>query len=88
MPAMKRKRTWSNSRPATKKARRYTPKNRYTYARPAATKEVKGVDTSLDQIADVTNVAASNNSAFCLNLVQQGAGSWNRVGRKIYSTCS
>lgn len=85
MPPMKRKRTWSNSRPAKKKARVYTPKNRYSYARPAATKEVKGVDTNLYDAAAVTNLAASNTSAFCLNLVQQGAGSWNRVGRKIYN---
>lgn len=45
--------------------------------------EVKGMDTdiSLAPVIDTTN---TNASSFVLNLVQQGAGSWNRVGRKIY----
>lgn len=45
--------------------------------------ELKGMDTdiSLSPIIATTN---TNGSSFVLNLVQQGAGSWNRVGRKIY----
>ncbi|AXH75105.1 MAG: coat protein/nuclear export [Cressdnaviricota sp.] len=85
MPPLKRKRSWSNSRPAKKKARYYTPKNRYQYARPAMRKETKGMDTPLTQVAAVTDDPTTNTSAVCLNLVRQGAGSWNRVGRKIYN---
>ena len=42
----------------------------------------KGLDTdiSLSPAIDTTN---TNASSFVLNLVQQGNGSWNRVGRKI-----
>jgi len=44
--------------------------------------EVKGVDTG---VAYGPIVAADNTNAgaFCLNLIQQGTGSWNRIGRKI-----
>lgn len=44
--------------------------------------EVKGVGGTLDHtpILATTN---TNGSSFVINLVQQGAGSWNRVGRKI-----
>lgn len=44
--------------------------------------EKKGVDTdlNLNPIIATTN---TNASAFVLNLVQAGNGSWNRVGRKI-----
>lgn len=44
--------------------------------------ETKGVDTSL-ATANVVSTVATNDDAFVLNLVQQGAGSWNRVGRKV-----
>lgn len=44
--------------------------------------EKKGVDFPLD----VTQVVATTNgtqAAYCINLTQQGVGSWNRIGRKI-----
>lgn len=46
--------------------------------------ELKGLDTSLDMTPIVSTVN-SNANAVVLNLVQQGSGSWNRVGRKIRS---
>lgn len=48
----------------------------------AAGGEKKGVDTSLS-LTPVIATTNTNASSFVLNLVQQGAGSWNRVGRKI-----
>lgn len=47
--------------------------------------EKKGMDTAIsitggNAIISTTN---TNGDCFVLNLVQQGAGSWNRVGRKI-----
>jgi len=44
--------------------------------------EKKGCDTNLQQAA-VTAALDNNQNAFVLNLVQQGSGSWNRVGRQI-----
>jgi len=45
--------------------------------------EIKGMDTdiSLTPIVSTTN---TNDCAFCLNLIQSGAASWNRVGRKTH----
>ena len=45
--------------------------------------EKKGVDFPLDTTVQATTTTSG--SAFCLNLVQQNVGSWNRVGRKIQS---
>lgn len=47
--------------------------------------EKKGMDTDLE-LAGVLASTNTNGAAFVLNLVQQGAGSWNRVGRKIIMT--
>lgn len=44
--------------------------------------ELKGMDTSLTT-AGITFTMTNADSSHILNLVQQGAGSWNRVGRKI-----
>jgi len=44
--------------------------------------EKKGVDTVLT-LSPILSTTNTNGSSFVLNLVQQGAGSWNRVGRKI-----
>lgn len=44
--------------------------------------ELKGMDTLLNTGA-VTDVLTSNADMVVLNLVQQGSGSWNRVGRSI-----
>jgi len=46
-------------------------------------KEVKGMDTILTQGAIIATTT-TNANALVLNLVQQGAGSWNRIGKKIY----
>lgn len=48
----------------------------------AAALEKKGMDTDLS-LTPVIATTTTNASSFVLNLVQQGAGSWNRVGRKI-----
>lgn len=47
--------------------------------------EKKGVDTSLT-VGAIVATTNTNDDALVLNLVQQGAGSWNRVGRKINLT--
>lgn len=44
--------------------------------------ELKGVDTKLD-VSPVLATTNTNGSAFCLNVVNEGAGGYNRVGRKI-----
>lgn len=48
--------------------------------RRAIRQEVKGMDTPITEAA-VTNVLTGNSDIYVLNLIQQGAGSWNRVGR-------
>lgn len=55
-------------------------------------KEVKGCDTNLIGTAAapgnslaITSTTTSNANIYLLNGVQQGAGSWNRVGRYIYN---
>jgi len=47
----------------------------------SAMAEKKGMDTdvTLNPVVSTTN---ANDSVFVLNLIQQGAGSWNRIGRK------
>jgi len=47
------------------------------------TVEKKGVDTVLSGVASIIDTVNTNGDAICLNLVQQGAGSWMRIGRKI-----
>lgn len=42
----------------------------------------KGMDTDVS-LSPAISTTSTNASSFVLNLVQQGAGSWNRVGRKI-----
>jgi len=49
----------------------------------SAKKDVKGVDTSL-ALNPVIATTNTNGSIFVLNLIQQGAGSFNRIGKKIY----
>lgn len=48
----------------------------------AMKEDLGGVDTSL-LLSPVISTTNTNGSAFVLNLVQQGTGSWNRIGRKI-----
>lgn len=45
--------------------------------------ETKGVDFPLTIAGPVVATVSTNDNCFCLNLTQQGNGSWNRVGRKI-----
>ena len=45
--------------------------------------ELKGMDTDIG-IAGVLSTTNTNGNVICLNLVQQGSGSWNRVGRKTH----
>jgi len=79
---MKRKRAYSVG-PSTRKRRLITAPPR-SYARPSFP-EKKGMDTEL-AVNPVLATTNTNGAAFVLNLVQQGTGSWNRVGRKIYMT--
>lgn len=44
--------------------------------------DLKGMDT-LYNPGTITNVLTSNADSFVLNLIQQGSGSWNRVGRSV-----
>lgn len=44
--------------------------------------EIKGMDTTINT-SDVLATTNTNGGAFVLNLIQQGNGSWNRVGRKV-----
>ena len=44
--------------------------------------EKKGMDTGIG-IASIPNTVNDNSGMFVLNLIQQGAGAWNRVGRKV-----
>jgi len=74
-----------------KKARKYTKQRasaqpslqRAVAAAVRKTVEKKGVDFPLADGNPIVSSTTSNASALCLNLVQAGAGSWNRVGRKI-----
>jgi len=45
--------------------------------------EKKGMDTDVT-LSPVIATTNTNGSSFVLNLIQQGAGSWNRVGRKAH----
>jgi len=47
------------------------------------TVEKKGVDFPIGSATAIVETLNTNDSTVCLNLVQAGAGSWNRVGRKI-----
>ena len=49
----------------------------------AAVREKKGMDTDVT-LSPVITTTNTTGSAFVLNLIQQGAGSWNRVGRKSH----
>lgn len=44
--------------------------------------EKKGIDTAIT-MAPIISTVNNNSGIFVLNLIQQGAGSWNRVGRKV-----
>jgi len=68
------------------KARKYqkAKTNRtMTMAIAAARKvEVKGMDTTMI-LSPIISTTSTNASSFVMNLIQQGAGSWNRIGRKV-----
>ena len=46
--------------------------------------EKKGMDTNISVSTAITNSTSTNGDCFVLNLIQQGAGSWNRIGRNVY----
>ena len=46
--------------------------------------ELKGMDTVLTQAASIVASTGDNSNALALNLVETGAGSYNRIGRKIF----
>lgn len=48
----------------------------------AMKQDIGGVDTSL-LLSPVIATTTTNASSFVLNLIQQGTGSWNRIGRKV-----
>jgi len=62
-------------------ARRSAPKR---FIRPARAGEKKGMDTDIS-VLSIVSTTNTNANISVLNLVQQGAGSWNRVGRKIHA---
>jgi len=47
--------------------------------------EMKGMDTDISYVG-VIGSTNTNTGIYVLNLVQQGNGSWNRVGRKTHSS--
>jgi len=47
-------------------------------------RELKGIDTDLSAIGTVQSSTTGNDDIVVVNLVQQGTGSFNRVGRKIF----
>lgn len=63
-----------------KKARKYQAAKRPILRQLRIEKKGMDTDINLNPIIATTN---TNGSAFVLNLVQSGNGSWNRVGRKI-----
>ena len=54
------------------------------FIRPARAGETKGMDTDISTGA-IVSTTNTNANIGVLNLVQQGAGAWNRVGRKIHA---
>lgn len=49
----------------------------------ASQRELKGVDTDLTLAAPITTVFNTNDDMKVLNLIQQGTGYFNRIGRKV-----
>lgn len=74
----------SSSRPSKKRRMSGVSKSRSRRRARALNKELKGMDTPIDQATNVLDTTSTNGDAYCLNLVQAGTGSWNRVGKKIY----
>ena len=74
----------ADQRRRTRMALRHNPHPPARFIRPARAGETKGMDTDISTgvIVSTTN---TNANIGVLNLVQQGAGSWNRVGRKIHA---
>ena len=62
-------------------ARRAAPAR---FTQPARAGETKGMDTDIST-GSIVSTTNTNANISVLNLVQQGAGAWNRVGRKIHA---
>jgi len=69
---------------ASRKSRYTSKRNQPNYkALRKNTGEKKGMDTLIGS-ATIIDTTTTNGSCTVLNLVQQGSGSWNRIGRQIY----
>ena len=55
------------------------------FIRPARAGETKGMDTDISTVG-LLGSTNTNGNILPLNLIQQGSGSWNRVGRKTHLT--
>ena len=58
----------------------YVPRTNYTVGKIG---ELKGVDTSIN-VAAIPTTTNDNSAIVPINLINQGSGSFNRVGRKVY----
>jgi len=45
--------------------------------------ELKGMDTGIGSVGNLLTTTNTNVDMYPLNLIRQGTGSWNRVGRKV-----
>lgn len=80
-----RRSSYKKSSKGVKKATYKRPKGTRTGGRPVIHTygpELKGVDVDISN-ADIPSTTNNNDSIAVLNLIQQGTGSWNRVGRKV-----
>lgn len=80
----KRQRTQSRSQSRTVTLMNLPRQVQSRPVRAASKGELKGVDTDLTSLAGFVTTVNTNDDILVLNLVQQGTGSFNRVGRKIY----
>jgi len=77
---MKRKAPENSKSQPTKKYKKSTTQSNSVVT--TYTPEVKGIDTAVGTNEIVASYSTNENS-YALNLITQGAGSWNRIGRKI-----
>lgn len=80
----KRQRTQSRSQSRTVTLMNLPRQVRSRPVRAAPKGELKGVDTDLTSLAGFVTDINTNNDILVLNLIQQGTGSFNRIGRKIF----
>ena len=68
--------------PRTLVASPFVPPRQFRVPAARALGEKKGMDTAIS-FAQINSTVNDNSGMIVLNLIQQGAGSWNRVGRKV-----